>query len=162
MQQEYLKPACSTCSPNGYCADKYIIVLREHGGRVTGERLSLLKTICDIAGHFQPAHLQEVLRQQGQKISLTTVYRNLSLLVEARIIRRTSIEEDTKPGGAWYEHIWDHVHHDHLICSRCGKKVEFHYPAIEILQEALAKEHGFILERHHLELVGVCPDCQSR
>ncbi len=129
---------------------------------MTGERLSLLKTVCDIEGHFQPAHLQELLHRQGQKLSLTTVYRNLSLLVQAGIIRRTSIEEDNTLGGAWYEHIWDHEHHDHLICSRCGKKVEFHYPAIEILQEALAKEHGFVLERHHLELVGICPDCQHR
>ena len=53
----------------------------------------------------------------------------------------------------------DHEHHDHLVCSRCGKKVEFSYQAIEILQEAVAREHGFTLESHHFELIGICPDC---
>ena len=98
---------------------------------------------------------------QGYTLSLTTVYRNLALLVQAGIIRRASIQEDASTGGVWYEHIWDHEHHDHLVCSHCGMKVEFSYPAIEILQEAVAKEHGFILESHHLELIGMCPDCRN-
>lgn len=95
-------------------------------------------------------------------MSLTTVYRNLALLVQAGIIRRTSIHGDNDTGGAWYEHIWAQEHHDHLVCSRCGRKVEFSYPAIEVLQEAVAKEYGFTLERHHLELIGVCPECREK
>lgn len=112
-------------------------------------------------GHFHPYQVVEILKDQGYTMSLTTVYRNLSLLVQSGIIRRTSVKEDAGIGGTFYEHIWDHEHHDHLICSRCGKTVEFTYSAIEILQEAVAKEHGFTLESHHLELTGVCPDCKA-
>jgi len=86
------------------------------------------------------------------------VYRNLALFIKAGILRRTSIAEDS---GAWYEHIWAQNHHDHLVCSRCGKRIEFSYQAIEILQEAVAKEYGFTLESHYLELIGLCPDCRN-
>ena len=118
-----------------------------------------MRTVCDIEGHFHPYHVLDLLKAQGYNLSLTTVYRNLALLVQAGIICRASIQEDTGTGGVWYEHIWDHEHHDHLVCSRCGKKVEFSYQAIEILQEAVAREHGFTLESHHFELIGICPDC---
>lgn len=121
-----------------------------------------MKTICDIKGHFQADHLLKLLKDQRYHLSLVTIYRNLSLLVEAGIIRRASIQEDTRSGGAWYEHVWGREHHDHLVCSQCGSKVEFSYPAIDVLQEAVAREHGFTLERHHLELVGLCPECRSR
>ena len=46
------------------------------------------------------------------------------------------------------------------LCSRCGKKVEFHYPAIEVLQEAVAAQYGFALESHRMELIGLCPACR--
>lgn len=110
-------------------------------------------------GHFKPETLVKMLKEQGFEVSLTTVYRNLSLLVQAGIIRRTDVDDGGLKGGSRFEHVWGHVHHDHLVCSRCGKRVEFSYPAIDVLQDAVAREHGFVLERHSLELVGVCPDC---
>jgi len=162
MQQRYLKPECETCSPNGYCVDNLSSIVSSTGGRLTKERLSLLQIVCDIDGHFHPYHVLDLLKAQGHNLSLTTVYRNLALLVQAGIIRRASIREDTGTGGVWYEHIWDHEHHDHLICTQCGLRVEFSYPAIEVLQEAVAREHGFTLENHHLELMGTCPDCRKK
>ena len=101
------------------------------------------------------------LNRQGHPVSLTTVYRNLSLLVEADIIRRADWQETGRQGGSYYERIWGRQHHDHLACSRCGKQVEFSYPAIDLLQDAVAKEYGFTLERHCLELIGICPECKQ-
>ncbi len=162
MQKEFLKPACASCEPNGYCVDRFRSILHANKGRLTNERIALLQILCDNEGHFNPQQLLDLLKEKGFNLSLTTVYRNLSLLVQAGIIRRACIQEDSRSGGAWYEHIWDHEHHDHLVCSQCGKKVEFSYPAIDILQDAVAKEYGFILERHHLELIGLCPDCRGK
>ncbi|MFY9167857.1 MAG: Fur family transcriptional regulator [Desulfomonilia bacterium] len=161
MQQKLLKPKCSLCANQGYCYDRLNSVLKAHSGRLTKERLVLLKTICDIKGHFQADHVLRLLKDQQYNLSLVTVYRNLSLLVEAGIIRRVSVHEDAPSGGAWYEHIWGRSHHDHLVCMQCGRRVEFSYPAIDVLQEAVAREHGFTLERHHLELVGLCPECRN-
>lgn len=161
MQEEDLKPDCVTCSPDGQCSNKFRELLKKDGGRLTNERKALLKFICDIEGHFKPENLTRLLGEEGYRVSLTTVYRNLILLVQAGIIRRTDVDDCGRAGGACYEHIWGQTHHDHLVCSRCGKRVEFSYPAIEVLQEAVAKEHGFMLERHSLELVGICPDCRK-
>ncbi len=162
MQQNYTKAACTTCSTKGTCFDRLASVLASSGGRLTKERLSLLRIVCDIDGHFHPYHVLDLLREQGYTMSLTTVYRNLSLLIQAGIIRRTSVNDESGIGGTRYEHIWDHEHHDHLVCSRCGRTIEFSYPAIEVLQEAVAKEHGFTLESHHLELTGTCSACRSK
>ena len=50
-------------------------------------------------------------------------------------------------------------HHDHFVCEACGKIIEFHNDKIEALQEAVAKEHGFTLSHHRMELYGTCSDC---
>ena len=52
-------------------------------------------------------------------------------------------------------------HHDHLICTECGKIIEFENEKIEALQEKIAKENGFKLTEHLMQLYGVCPECQK-
>jgi Fur family transcriptional regulator, ferric uptake regulator len=160
MQQETAKPNCRSCSPQGTCRDVLRNKLAVKGGRLTEERVALLHIVCNTKGHFRPEDLLKALDRQSHRVSLTTVYRNLSLLVEAGIIRRTDVQDTSRLGGAWFERVWGKRHHDHLICSRCGKRVEFSYPAIDVLQDAVAQDHGFTLERHCLELVGVCPECK--
>lgn len=132
-------------------------VIGETGGRLTSTRLAILEAVCDMTGHFIPEDLAHALERRGRQVSLTTLYRNMPLLVEAGIVDQTCISEG---GPVRYERTVGQ-HHDHLICSRCGRKIEFSYPAIDVLQEEVARSHGFVLERHHLELIGVCPDCQT-
>lgn len=100
------------------------------------------------------------MAEAGHHMALTTVYRNLPMLVAAGIIRRASIYDAFRANS--YEHVWGRAHHDHLVCSGCGTRVEFYYPALEVLQDAVASEHGFVLSNHHLELVGLCPQCRRR
>lgn len=123
---------------------------------MTAERAALLRSSCKIRGHFQPEDLRAT--QEEPRPSLATVYRTLPLLEEAGIIRDVAA-----PGGKRsYEHVWSRTHHDHLVCTTCGRTVEFTYPAIEVLQEAVAREHGFVLTRHRLELFGACDRCSGR
>jgi Fur family transcriptional regulator, ferric uptake regulator len=159
MQQAPSMSNCESCSPNGTCHDNLRVRLATKGGRLTSERMTLLQIICNTDGHFSPEDLHEALGKQGFRVSLTTIYRNLSLLVEAGIIRRTDWRDTGRLSRAYYEKIWGRGHHDHLVCSRCGRRVEFSYPAIDLLQDAVAKDYGFTLERHCLELIGVCPEC---
>jgi len=56
----------------------------------------------------------------------------------------------------------DDAHHDHLICMECGKITEFEEPAIEELQQKIAKRHGFLVRAHKHEMYGVCSDCQAK
>ena len=162
MQQAPLTTHCPSCSESGPCYDKFKEILKLSGGRLTDERVAILKEICSSEGHFTPEELVEKLKRSGQAVALTTVYRNLDPLLEAGILRQTDISEAGRAQGARYEHIWGHTHHDHLVCSGCGLRVEFSYPAIDALQEVVAKSHGFVLERHTLELIGRCAACQKQ
>jgi Fur family ferric uptake transcriptional regulator len=136
-------------------------LIARKGGRVTRRRLDLLETVLETSGHFTPEGLLAELKARGHPSSLATVYRNLPLLEEMGMIRRTCLSEG---GGTHYEVVWRHgkpEHHDHLLCARCGKRVEFNSTSIEAMQEQIAREHGFELLQHHLELVGICPDCRG-
>ena len=142
--------------------DKLVDLLTSRGGRLTRARRILLQVIGDLSTHFTPDDLARALRDRGQAMAMTTIYRNLPALEEAGLIARTTFREENRNGAATYEAIFGRPHHDHLVCRTCGKKVEFHYEALEVLQEEVARQHGFALSSHHLELVGLCPQCQTR
>jgi Fur family ferric uptake transcriptional regulator len=144
---------------NESCIAQFKRTVADSEGRWTHARADLLQCVSSIKGHFVAEDIHQALQRRGVDMALTTVYRNLSLLIRAGIIRRATISDE---GGARYEFIWGLSHHDHLVCSRCGKQVEFYYPAIDALQDVVAKEHGFRLQSHHLELVGLCPECVKR
>jgi len=162
MQKDKLNFNCRLCSNENECIGIFDNILKTKGGRLTKERKSLLKIICNTNGHFQPEQVAEKLKNEGLKISLPTIYRNLSLLLKAGIIRQAEVRSGKQSGGAYYEHVFGRVHHDHLICSQCGRRIEFSYPAIDVLQNEVARQYGFILEQHHLELIGTCPECRQR
>jgi Fur family transcriptional regulator, ferric uptake regulator len=87
-----------------------------------------------------------------------TVYRVLPLLVDAGLLQLALVSTAT---GARYERAFEREHHDHLICIRCGKVVEFQFEAIELLQSDVAERFGFQLTGHVHELLGTCKDCRS-
>ncbi len=127
------------------------------GFRKTSARSILVNIICVYDGHFTAEDLARRVRALGRSISLVTIYRNLPILERAGLIRRTCLTGT----ATRYERTWQRRHHDHLICTRCGKVVEFEYSAIDVLQDAVAAEHGFLPTDHHLELMGVCSDCRG-
>ena len=132
--------------------------LRSSGVRLTSVRERILQAICTFAGHFRAEDVERVLREAGTPISLVTVYRNLPMLERTGVVRRTCLAR----GATSWERTWQNAHHDHLICTACGKVVEFVYRAIDVLQEEAAAEHGFLLTGHHLELLGLCPACRKK
>ncbi len=109
-------------------------------------------------GHYPIEELISDLKKRGIRGSKATVYRTLPLLAEAGILQPAILAGDAKS----YETTFGLEHHDHLICSRCHKVVEFGFEAFEILQREVAGKYGFRLEGHHHELVGTCPDCLAR
>ena len=138
---------------------KYITIA---GGRLTKERMALMKAMCNYKTHFTPEEIGRAVSDMGYPMAMTTIYRNLPALESAGIIQRTTFQEEQARGAATYEHVWGRPHHDHLVCQACGRKVEFQYEAIEVLQEQVAQKHGFKLKSHHLELIGLCPECSEK
>ncbi len=154
--------SCSEHCENAVCCkeklNKYIAII---GGRLTKERMVLMRAMCNYKSHFTPEEIGKALSKMGYPMAMTTIYRNLPALEGAGIIQRTTFQEEQSRGAATYEHVWGRPHHDHLVCQSCGRKVEFQYEAIEVLQEQVARKHGFELTSHHLELIGLCPKCRT-
>ncbi len=86
------------------------------------------------------------------------MYRALPLLVDAGLVQPVGLGGEVRR----YESAFGHPHHDHLVCTRCGKVVEFEFEAFEILQRAIAERHGFSLQGHVHELFGTCDRCSHR
>ena len=137
-------------------------VLREHilkkGFRVTQQRLLISEVFFEeSAEHANIDELYQQVRKRDPNIGYATVYRTLKLLTECGLAVSMQID-----GTRRFEPNRDH--HDHLICTDCGKILEFENEEIEELQEKVAKELGFALTSHKMNLFGQCIDvnCPDR
>ena len=101
--------------------------------------------------------LHDLLRQQGESVGLTTVYRSLQALADAGVVDSLVTDD----GETVYRRC-SPEHHHHLVCRSCGRTVEIAGPAVETWADAVAREHGFTDISHTLELFGLCADCASR
>lgn len=119
-------------------------------------------TVADFAfrrpGHFSAEELvADVGEGNRSRVSKATVYRTLSLLAEAGFLD----SQDFGQGCALYEHTRGVRHHDHLVCMRCRRIVEFTDEEVERLQETVARRFDFHILFHSHKLFGVCAACRS-
>lgn len=124
------------------------------GLKTTRQRTLILETFFTAGGHLSVEELLELVRKSDSRISAATVYRTMRLLSDCGVAHARHFGD----GQTRYELATDH--HDHLICTSCGEIVEFEEEKIEELQDRIAKEHGFELTHHKMELYGLCPKCQ--
>lgn len=132
--------------------------LQQRDLRLTEARAAIVEAALARQGHYPIEDLIADLKSRGIRGSKATVYRTLPLLAEAGILQPALVAGDTRA----YETTFGQDHHDHLVCHRCGKVVEFGYEPFEVMQREVAGKYGFRLESHHHELVGSCPECLSR
>ncbi|WP_152341180.1 Fur family transcriptional regulator [Pseudorhizobium flavum] len=124
------------------CADK--------GMRMTEQRRVIARILQESDDHPDVEELYRRSSTVDPRISLSTVYRTVKLFEDEGIIEK----HDFRDGRARYETVPEE-HHDHMIDVETGSVIEFHSPEIEALQERIAREHGFRLVGHRLELYGV-------
>ena len=122
----------------------------ERGMRMTEQRRVIARVLEASADHPDVEELYRRSSAVDARISISTVYRTVKLFEDAGIIER----HDFRDGRSRYETVPEE-HHDHLIDLKTGTVVEFHSPEIEALQERIAREHGFRLVGHRLELYGI-------
>ena len=132
--------------------------LVEKGLKVTRQREIILEEFLRDGSHLSIDDLYLRVRKKNPRIGYATVYRTLKLFAECGVAEQRLFED----GHTRYESASVDAHHDHLICSACGKIVEFEDPKIEELQLLVARQHGFTIERHRLDLFGRCRECQER
>ncbi|MEA3474867.1 MAG: transcriptional repressor [Candidatus Cloacimonadota bacterium] len=122
------------------------------------EREIITEQVFDNHFHFTADDLFIQLNEKGKSVSRATVYRTLELLEESGMVSKIQMQN----GKHLYEHIFGHQHHDHLICQKCGKMIEFHSEGIEELQRKVSLENNFKMTGHCLKIYGICSDCQNK
>jgi Fur family ferric uptake transcriptional regulator len=135
--------------------EQFLQFLRGRAQRVTGERLALFDEIFSQHGHIDAEELLGAMKARGLKISRATVYRNLDRLVYCGLARKQRLGSR----GFLYEHMHAGQQHDHLVCTACGRVVEFVSPGIAALQGEICRAHGFVPMRHTLQISGLCKPC---
>ncbi len=126
--------------------------------RMTYQRQVILNLFLQEQRHLSPEELYDMVKVHDPSIGQATVYRTLKLLCEAGIAREVEFGD----GVMRYEPEYGRAHHDHIICTDCGDKVEVYDPEIEALQEKMAEREGFRLTHHKMYLYGICKKCQKR
>jgi len=132
--------------------------LRKSGFRWTNQRALIVRTALETHEHFTAEELLDRCRRVDPKVSRATVYRTLTVLEEAGFVEGL----ETGDGGRKFEHVLGHEHHDHMVCLRCGKIIEFRDDELERRQELAAAREGFSIQRHSLRIYGHCRDCAER
>jgi Fur family ferric uptake transcriptional regulator len=131
--------------------------IRSKNMKRSEQRQLILDVFLKTEKHLAAEELYELVKKKNPSIGYATIYRTMKLFSDAGLCRELRAED----GIARYEHLYNHKHHDHIICTECGKIIEIESPEIEALQEGIAKKNGFILKRHRLELYGLCRDCRK-
>jgi len=137
--------------------EKFREFLATKGLRFTQERATVVEAVFATHEHFDAEQWVADLsaREDGDRVSRSTIYRTLNLLEEAGMIRKVARAKDREV----YEHDYGYPQHDHLICKKCGELIEFENDAIAQAVDNIAARHGFRLEGHRLEVYGICDDC---
>ena len=128
-------------------AQKLEDALRADGVRITRQRAAILKVLAEAADHPDATELHKRVREVDESVSLATVYRTLTALEEQGIVHRHSFE-----GTPSRFETAEAEHHDHIIDIDTGEVVEFHSEKIEKLQAEIARELGYDVVRHRMEL----------
>jgi Fur family ferric uptake transcriptional regulator len=132
--------------------------IKSKGLRHTSQREKILDIFLATERHLSCDELYKLAKKKDPAIGYTTVYRTMKLLSELGLCG----EIDFGDGVLRFEHKYGHSHHDHLICMKCGRFIEAMNPAIEKLQDKLAKEHGFLPLKHKLQIFGICRRCRGK
>lgn len=134
--------------------DKY---LANNGLRLTKQRQFIANLFFKQHSHVSAEELYRQVTKKDKNIGLATVYRTLKLLSAAKLAN----ERQFGDGSSRYEPALSDAHHDHLICTACGRIIEFENKKIEALQEEEALKNQFKVSHHKLELYGLCHNCNQ-
>ncbi len=131
-------------------------LLSSAGRRATSQRTLLLELIREAEGHLDATELYQLARERDPRISLSTVYRTLSMLKEVGLVNELHFAEEHHH----YE-VKPPAEHFHLVCLRCGKVIEFGSPLTDQLKTELTARHGFDITSTAIDLAGYCAECRA-
>ena len=124
--------------------------------KITKQRRAILNAFIECEDHISAEELYKLVTATEPRVGLATIYRTLALLTQSGL----ASELDFGDGQKRYESSYESVHHDHMVCTECGKIIEFNHPLIEKYQEEVAEQNSFKITSHKLDLFGHCSSCK--
>lgn len=133
-------------------------ILKQKGMKYTVQRAIILEILFNLNDHLSAEDIHNIIKNNypDSNIGIATVYRTLNFLEEADLVSSISFGTD----GKKYEGKTK-THHDHLICTGCGKIIEFFDNEIENRQEKIARNNGFEITGHSMQIYGLCKNCKK-
>lgn len=125
--------------------------------RSTRQRTAVAGILDELSDFRSAQEIHALLRERGDSVGLTTVYRTLQSLADAGDVDAIRIDD----GETVYRRCATAKHHHHLVCRSCGRTAEVEGPAVERWADKVAAQHGFVDVTHTVEVFGTCADCAA-
>ncbi len=137
---------------------QFIRLFQEQGLDRFDERFQVLEAFLQLDHHVSQEDIVQQLKKNGYQFSDAFVVSSMEHLCRFGFASKVSFDG----GEPLYEHRHLGIHHDHMICTKCGTILEFKDEALEKQQQKVAKEYGFHMLQHRMEIYGLCSTCMAR
>lgn len=132
-------------------------LLLETGKKAVEDKINIIEVFLETEEHVSIDQIQQLLKNRGYNYSKEFIQECMEEMVELGFAQSKYFEG--RP--PLYEHRHLGMHHDHFICTKCGKIVEFKNDDLELLQKRIANQYGFHMLQHKMEIYGICNFCLS-
>ncbi|CAM3281397.1 Fur family transcriptional regulator [Vagococcus fessus] len=130
--------------------------LKQSDIRITPQRYAILEYLIESHSHPTADDIYKALSKRFPSMSVATVYNNLRLFTKIGFVQEMAY------GDSSSRFDFSSQKHYHAICEECGKIVDTYYPGLDDVEVAAEQLTGFQINKHRMELYGICPDCQKK